>query len=39
VKRIIEYHGGVIWVESELGMGATFFFSLPTRPATADVKK
>ena len=32
-KRIIEMHGGKIWVESKLGQGSTCAFTLPVTVA------
>ena len=33
-KRLVALHGGEVWVESELGRGSTFGFSIPRQKAT-----
>jgi signal transduction histidine kinase len=35
-RDIVEHHGGRLWVESELGHGARFSFTLPVTTATAS---
>src|SRR2546426_4706388 len=32
-RRLVELHGGHIWVDSEIGKGSTFVFTLPVPPS------
>lgn len=36
VKRIVEVHGGRIWVKGDVGQGACFYFTLPTQVQPDD---
>lgn len=36
VKNLVEAHGGAIWIDSIMGKGSTFSFTLPKKPPTAE---
>jgi signal transduction histidine kinase len=37
VREIVHAHRGRLWVDSKLGSGSSFFFTLPTMAAAAKV--
>ncbi len=36
VKHLVQAHGGRVWVESQLGKGSTFYFTLPKQSGTSS---
>ena len=38
-KHLVESQRGRIWVESELGHGSSFYFTLPTQPSGTPVSQ
>jgi signal transduction histidine kinase len=36
-REIVEHHGGYIWVESQLGQGSRFVFTLPYQRTGSDM--
>jgi signal transduction histidine kinase len=39
IKKIVEIYGGKTWVQSKVGSGSTFFFTLPKTLSVTDNQK
>jgi len=39
VKKIVQHHNGQIWLESQVGLGSTFYISLPKSPQINESKE
>lgn len=39
VRKVVELYGGSIWIESDVGQGCTFWFTIPKKPLEPGIKQ